>query len=191
MGDFQIREGEQWVKLHAKIIDSAVFHNEKLLKMWVWLLLKARRKESVMLVGYQNVVLKPGELILGRYTASEEVGFSPSTVRNLLAQLSKMGNLDIKTSNKFSIVKIKNWSLYQTEGQQSKNKIKTNGQQIATSRDGETVRGRDIPLTPRERGEHPRAIGSNPRSIAESVKDKKRKQYEQTFFEEHGYYPPA
>ena len=34
-----------WIKLHRKTLDSKVFQNEKLLKTFVWCLLKASHKE--------------------------------------------------------------------------------------------------------------------------------------------------
>ena len=31
-----------WIKLHRQIVDSAVFQDEHLLRLWIWLLSKAR-----------------------------------------------------------------------------------------------------------------------------------------------------
>ena len=106
---------EGWIKLHRKILTSQIFKNEKLLKVWVWCLAKATHQEYEQLVGNQLVHLKRGQFIYGRKKASEELGMKESTVRNYMELLKNIQNLDIKPNNKFSVVSIVNWDLYQFE----------------------------------------------------------------------------
>ncbi len=131
---------DTWIKLYRKLLVSPVFDNPAVLKVWLWALLKANHRETAIVIGYQAITLNPGEFIYGRFTAAEELHMTPSSVRNCLSMLSKLGNLDIKSTNKFSIVSIKNWTAYQELGQQSKNKVKTNGQQIATDNNDKNVK---------------------------------------------------
>jgi len=98
----------------------------------MWTLLKASHRKQQIVLGFQKVTLNPGEFVYGRFSAAEELKMSASTVRNCLAKLSEFGNLDIKSTNKFSIVKIKGWNLYQGDGQQNNSKITSNEQQNAT-----------------------------------------------------------
>lgn len=106
-----------WIKLHRKLKDNAVFASESGLKVWVWCLLKARHERGVVLVGKQMVHLRPGQFIFGRLSSSEELNMKPSTVRNWIMYLQKEGYLDSKATNKYSVITVLNWEVYQDEGQ--------------------------------------------------------------------------
>ena len=55
---------EGWIKLHRKLLTSNVFDNEKLLKVWIWCLMKATHKNSDPIVGLKIVKLKPRSIYL-------------------------------------------------------------------------------------------------------------------------------
>ncbi|HIA6871830.1 TPA: DnaD domain protein, partial [Staphylococcus aureus] len=40
-----------WIKLHRKLLDSPIFQNEKLFKVFAYCLMKASHKEHTQLVG--------------------------------------------------------------------------------------------------------------------------------------------
>lgn len=109
-----MREG--WVKLHRVLLDSDVFEagNEKLLRTWLWILLKASHKELVCTVGLQTVNLKPGQFVTGRKKAAAELSCSESTVYRQLKALEKMGRISVDANNKFSVVTVENWGKYQS-----------------------------------------------------------------------------
>jgi len=123
-----------WIKLHRKLLDSIVFDNPKLLKFWLWCLLRANHKRTKIMIGFQEIYLNPGEFIFGRISASEELKMPLSSTRNCLAKLIKIGKLDIKTTNKFSIIKVKRWNVYQNDGHQNDNKRTADGQQMDTDK---------------------------------------------------------
>ena len=123
-----------WIKLHRKIINSTVFDNEKLLKVRIWCLLKATHDEYEQLVGRQIVNLQKGQFVTGRNAASKELKMTPSTTWDYLKVLERNQNIDIKSNNKYSIVTIVNWELYQSENEISDNKSTTNQQQINTNK---------------------------------------------------------
>ncbi len=126
-----------WIKLHRKTLDSQVFQNEGLLKVWVWCLLKAGYEGRWVSVktgrGFSELWLDPGQFIFGRESASNELGMPPSTVRNRIAKIESMGNIkildpqslysshftgcapnqDSKKDRQFSIIYIVNWNSYQ------------------------------------------------------------------------------
>ncbi|MBO1264348.1 DnaD domain protein [Proteiniclasticum sp. SCR006] len=101
--------------MHRKLLDSAVFQNADLLKVWIWCLLKATHKDFEMMVGLQVVDLQPGQFITGRTKGSEELKLKPSTFRDYLKTLEKMGMIELKPDNKKTLVTIANWEKYQTE----------------------------------------------------------------------------
>jgi uncharacterized phage protein (TIGR02220 family) len=65
------------------------------------------------MVGFQEIILEPGQFIFGRNAASKELRMSVQTIRTNLDSLRKRQNLTIKSTNKFSIITITNWDTYQ------------------------------------------------------------------------------
>lgn len=102
-----------YIKVSRNLLGSYVFGNEKLLKVWMWCLLKAAHKEHEQMVGMQKVLLRPGQFVFGRKKAACELGFPESTVWRLINLLKADNSLDIKTNNKYSVVTLINWGFYQ------------------------------------------------------------------------------
>ena len=125
-----------WIKLHRQLLNSHVFQNEKLLKIWIWCLLKAAHTGRAQVVGRQKIQLEPGQFVTGRHAAAAELGMAPSTTWDYLKLLEAQECISIKSNNKFSVVTVVNWAFYQgyNENSDSKidNKSKANGQQIDT-----------------------------------------------------------
>jgi len=123
-------------------MEKAIFQNEKLLKVFIWCLLKASHSEHEQLIGRQKVTLQPGQFPTGRHKAAVELNMSPSTAWSYLKLLKANNTIDIKSNNKFSVVTVANWGLYQSEDNKpdSKsdniydNKKTTNRQQIDTNK---------------------------------------------------------
>ncbi len=117
-----------YVKLWRKTLDSPVFANPELLKLWVLCLLKASHKEQwVHIDGVtQPIHLQPGQFVTGRYALHKEYyprkrksNKSPWTLWKWMQILENLGNLSIKTSNKYSIITIINWDIYQANENQN------------------------------------------------------------------------
>lgn len=125
-----------WIKLHRKLLDSPIFQNEKLFKVFAYCLMKASHKEHTQLVGRRVVHLQKGQFVFGRKRASEELRLKESTVRDYVKLLEKLGTIDIKSDNKFSVITVVNWAIYQNDEEisDSKNdkKSTTNQHQMDT-----------------------------------------------------------
>jgi hypothetical protein len=102
-----------YIKVWRKTIDSGWLQNHKLCAFWLWCLLKASHKEYDLIVGCQKVHLMPGDFVFGLNKASEELAMSIRSIRTILAFLKTSQNLTIKTTNKFSVISIVNWDIYQ------------------------------------------------------------------------------
>ncbi|HYD92501.1 MAG TPA: hypothetical protein VEA37_13575 [Flavobacterium sp.] len=119
-----------------------MFQNEKLLKVWVWCLLKATHTEHEQAVGFQKVTLQPGQFVTGRYEAATELNMKPSTVWRYLNMLKVNNSVDIKSNTKFSVVTVVNWGFYQSECEKLDSEVDTNvdnkwtasGQQVDTNK---------------------------------------------------------
>lgn len=102
-----------WVKLHRQLLGSGTFANEKLLKVWIYCLLKATHDEFEQIIGRQKVKLKPGQFVYGRKKAAAELDMTESTVRDYIELLSKNRNIEIKSTNKYSVISIVKWACFQ------------------------------------------------------------------------------
>ena len=108
-----------YVKLWRRSIDSRVFKNPELLKVWLWCLMKANHETAwvEMKSGKSKIEIKvePGQFFFGRKSASKELGMKESSVRNRIKKLENMQNVDIKADRQYSIVSIINWDIYQQD----------------------------------------------------------------------------
>jgi len=108
-----------WIKSWRKLLDSRVFKNAELLKVWIWCLHKASHKQRWVSIktgrGHTEVEIKPGQFIFGRFKASEELHMKPSSVRDRMRKLADLSNLTIQPDTHWSIVTICNWDRYQND----------------------------------------------------------------------------
>lgn len=117
---------EGWISLHRKLLESTVFQNADLLKVWVWCLLKATHRDYEVLVGLQMVKLHAGQFITGRNKGAEELKLKPSTFRDYLKVLARMGMISLSPDNKKTVVTVENWGKYQAEEGRSRQLVDIN-----------------------------------------------------------------
>lgn len=137
-----------FLALHRKIRKSAVFNDLELFRLWTICLTEASHKEHEILVGRQNVKLQKGQFVTGRFDLhrmyneglKQKNFVSEKTVWRWLETLQKLENVTINSTNKFSIVTVVNWSLYnerdQQIDQQVTSKRPTDDQQVTTNNNG-------------------------------------------------------
>ena len=121
-----------YIRTWRKVLDSGWLKNHKLWAFWSYCLLKASYREYDAIVGLQVVHLLPGQFVFGLKKATLETGLSIQEIRTIIAFLIKAGNLTIKSTNKFSIITIMNWGMYQSDDSDhnnQSNKPLTNEQQ--------------------------------------------------------------
>jgi hypothetical protein len=131
-----MREG--FVYLHRKLLDNPVFDNPHMLKVWIWCLLKASHAKHDTLVGLRNITLMPGQFIFGRFKAAAELKMKPSSVRNYMAYLERYQMIINNSDNKYTLVTVTNWALYQTYNKNLDTNRTATGQQQDTNNNGNT-----------------------------------------------------
>jgi len=114
-----------WIKLHRKIFDNPIWQNEKALKIWIWCLLKANHKQNHILFSRQQIPIKKGQFIFGRKKASQQLKIPETTIYFWINYLKVNSYIDIKSTNKYSIITILNWNEYQTIDSKVDNKRTT------------------------------------------------------------------
>lgn len=125
------------------ILESKVFANEKMLKIWIWCLCKAAHKDHFFPLktgkGTITIDLLKGQFVFGRFVAAKELKISGSTVWRILQKFASdeyKNMIALKTNNQYTIVTICNWAIYQTvdfkNGQATDNQRTTNEQPTDT-----------------------------------------------------------
>ena len=102
----------RWIKLHDKILDSEVWHDPKVFRLWSYLLLKANYKRRKLSGGK---VLQPGQLITGRYKASADTGLTEHEYRRCLRVLEELGKIRHETATRGTLVTIVRYEAYQSK----------------------------------------------------------------------------
>ena len=122
-----------YIAVHRKIMNNPIFDNPSLFKMWMWCLLKATHTEHQQIVGLEVVDLKKGQFITGRFVGAKELKVNESTWYKHLKQLEKLSMISINSNNKYTLVSVVKWELYQVDKKESNNKITTKEQQNNTN----------------------------------------------------------
>jgi hypothetical protein len=119
-------ELDGYVSLWRKSINSRVFKNEGLWKVWTWCLMKANHEEKWISLktgkGVIEVFVKPGQFVFGRYSASAELAMNPNTTWKRMQKLKNLQNINIESNSQYSIITIVNWDTYQVEPKKSNSK---------------------------------------------------------------------
>ena len=135
---------EGWIKLYRSLIESTIFKNPRLLKFWIWILCKASHKNSQQRVGITETEVLKGQFIFGRIEASKELNLPKATIYRYLKLLESERMIVAKTNNKFSVITVVNWGLYQDGKEQNEhqmsNKWATNEHQMSTNKNVENVK---------------------------------------------------
>jgi len=105
-----------YVRLWRKSLDAGWLKKHELWVFWSYCLLKASHKAFTAIVGCQKVDLLPGQFVMGRRKASEETGLTEREIRTCLDLLKKWQNVTSKTTNKYTLITVINWNVYQSDG---------------------------------------------------------------------------
>lgn len=131
-----------WFKLHRQIIESPVFSDPDILRLWILCLSKATHKGVKVMIERKEVELLPGQFITGRFSLHEEYNkllpprkkIPDITLWRWMKTLEKCGNLNISSTNKYSVITVTKWHEYQEDEQQMNNKRTTDEQQMNTNK---------------------------------------------------------
>ena len=131
---------EGWIKLHRKLISWEWYNDINISRLFIHLLLTANHKENK----WQGNIIKEGEKITSREHLSQETGLTKMQVRLALSKLKSTSEITIKTTNRYSLIKINNWKSYQQDNQQHikqiTNKQPADNQQITTNKNDKNVK---------------------------------------------------
>lgn len=98
-----------YIKLHRSILKWEWWQDENTRTVFLYLLLMANWESKT----YRGIEIPVGSLITSRSKLSEKLNLSEQNVRTALEHLQRTGEIEIETTNRYSLVKIVNWGIYQ------------------------------------------------------------------------------
>lgn len=99
-----------FIKLFRKFKEWGWYSDPATKDVFIHLLLNANWQDGEL----EGEKIRAGECVFGRKKAAKELGLSERQVRTALDHLRKSGEIStIKTTNRFSIIKIEKWTFYQ------------------------------------------------------------------------------
>lgn len=148
-----------YIKLHRKILDNPIVcRDADYFSVWLYLLLNATHKEYQAVFKGEKIILKPGQLITGRYSIAERFGISESKVKRILSSFESDRQIDRQRSNQNSLITILNWNSYQQSDIQNEppmtDKRPTTDRQLTTNKN-ERNNNNYIPISISEKSDPP------------------------------------
>ena len=98
-----------YIKIHRKITEWGWYKDPNTKAVFLHLLLTANYRERE----YMGYKIMPGQTVVGRLELAESLGLTVQNIRTALNHLKSTNEITIKSTNRFSIVTIVNWDLYQ------------------------------------------------------------------------------
>ena len=118
---------EGWIKLYRKLIENPIFLKPELLQLFIYCLLKANHETQRIIFNGQEIEIKSGQFITGREVMGRDLKQNPITTYKRLKVLENLQILNIKSNNRFSVVTVLNWELYQSEEMKRNSKRNNKG----------------------------------------------------------------
>lgn len=103
-----------FVALYRSLLDWEWYQDGNTTRVFIHCLLKANHQPKK----WRGITVEAGTFISSRGAIAAELGLSDKEVRTALRHLSETGEVASKSTNKFTIYKVENWDLYQSQGQQ-------------------------------------------------------------------------
>jgi hypothetical protein len=100
-----------WVKLQRQLLTWEWFKTTNMVHLFVYLLLKANHTKGL----WQGIEIQRGQLITGIKSLQNDTNISQQTLRTCLKRLQKTEEINIQSTNKYSIITIINYESYQDE----------------------------------------------------------------------------
>ncbi len=119
-----------YIKIHRKFRDWEWYSEPVVKDVFLHLLITASWEDS----RYKGHEIKAGQTIITVSGLANELGVSTRQVRTAIEKLESTGEITRKTTNRFTVVTVENWSFYQADyddgDKQMANKSQTDDKQM-------------------------------------------------------------
>lgn len=123
-----------FVKIQRQLLDWEWFDDGNMLKLWIAILLNANHKD----VEWHGEIIEKGSFVTSQERLRKQTGLTPRQIRTCLERLKKTREIDIKTTNKKTLITVIKWGDYQCQEVESDTKTtikrQTNDKQTTTNK---------------------------------------------------------
>jgi len=105
-----------YIKLWRKIQENPLYKERRRFnrnEAWIDLLLLANHKAVEITFGLRKIFLKAGDILSSQLSLAKRWRWGIASVKRFLEYLYDENQITFKTENKFTLISILNWSLYQ------------------------------------------------------------------------------
>lgn len=113
-----------WIKLHRQSLDSQVFSDPVLWRLFCWCLMRANWKPG----WFRGVEIPAGSFATGREAAGEQLGMSGLSWYRSMQKLQEFGLIELNANNRFTVISVVKWSFFQNAEQRMNNERTTDEQ---------------------------------------------------------------
>jgi hypothetical protein len=132
--------GEGYIKLYRNCLRHPIFQDREAWQLFTYCLLKANHKPGTVIFRRTPIHVERGQFVFGLERASQDLGLSIAKIRSALKWLSSLKVIARKTTNRFSIITLCNYSYYQGEGfEKSQASQQATRKQLATNNNDKNI----------------------------------------------------
>lgn len=113
---------EGYIALYRKILAWRWYKDGNTCRVFIHLLIKANHKEN----NWKGITIQRGQLITSSEILAEELGLSRQNIRTALKKLKSTNDINMESTNRFTIISIKNYDIYQSKQDGSTNNLTNN-----------------------------------------------------------------
>ena len=124
-----------WIRLHHTTLDSEVFHDPALWKLFTWCMLKANYGTTT----WRGQPINRGQFVTGRNTAAEELGISPSTFYRGMLKLTELGCISYEANSNWTTITVCKYETYQSAPSERRTGDDTSDDTSDDTTDGQPV----------------------------------------------------
>lgn len=130
-----------YIKLHRSMLDWEWLDDPITTQVWVYCLLRANYTTQ----RWHGELIMPGQFITSLGHMAKELGITRQNLKTAINHLKSTNNLTSKPTNKYTLITIEKWELYQSAGEKVTNKLTnkltndqpTTNQQLTTDKERE------------------------------------------------------
>lgn len=132
-----------WIKLHRGIFDHWIASDPDYFCVWLRMLTDANFEDKKHLFNGALLEIKRGQIIFGLEAWSAKTGVTIAKLRKLLDMLEKDKMINRQKTNKYSLISITNYALYQDDDRQNASKPQAENNQNATPKELKNIRSKE------------------------------------------------
>ena len=147
-----------YIKMFRRILNWGWYGDTNTFRVFMHILLTANYTPKE----YRGQIIGSGECVFGRKAWAEELGLSERQVRTAIEHLKSTNEITVRATNKFSVITVTNWRLWQIEEGEATN-ISTNeatnnrpttDQQPTTPKESKKVRNKETVVVGDREGDY-------------------------------------